>query len=94
MIKLLAVCKYNTVYMYQFLMSPAVSLIPKIFPLSACRRKEPGSIRGFKTLTFGGSASVPPIRLQIENTWMRDSLKAWRAKKYAAKEKQRVISLT
>ena len=31
---------------------------------------------GFKPLT-GGSARAPPIRLQNEVMWMRDSLKAW-----------------
>ena len=40
-------------------------------------RQKPGNIGGgFKPLT-GGSARAPPIRLQNEVTWMRDSLKAW-----------------
>ena len=45
---------------------------PGSFPLSTCRRKEPGNIGGFKPLTSSGAARVPPIRLQNEITWKCD----------------------
>ena len=53
---------------------------PGSFPLSTCRRKEHGTLWGFKPLTSGGSDRVPPIRWQNKSTWIHGSLKAWRTK--------------
>ena len=88
MIKLSATCKYNTVYqsinqsISDFLMSPAVSL----FPLSACRRKEPGSIGGFKPLVR--RLSQRASNQIAEWKWKHDSLKLWQAKEKIHNQRQ------
>ena len=51
---------------------PTPSLVPRLSSSSACGKKEPGNIGGFKPLTSGSLASVPPIRLQNEITWKCD----------------------
>ena len=56
------------------------SLLPRLISFFGHRRKEPGEIGSFKPLISGGSDRVPPLKLQNQSMWMRDSLKVWRTK--------------
>ena len=56
------------------------SLVPRLISFFGHRRKEPGEIGSFKPLISGGSDRVPPLKLQNQSMWMRDSLKVWRTK--------------
>ena len=56
------------------------SLLPRLISFFGHRRKEPGEIGSFKPLISGGSDRVPPLKLQNQSRWMRDSLKVRRTK--------------
>ena len=56
------------------------SLVPRLISFFGHRRKEPGEIGSFKQLISGGSDRVPPLKLQNQSMWMRDSLKVWQTK--------------